>query len=152
MLQLKAYAADKHLSMSEAVRGLLREMMNQKLEKQYAAALPEMIDAAVARGLSRTATQTAYFLVTILFELGQVKDFSTNTLGMQEGVTEELLKNILEDADQRTRHSLSRKNPKLTPFIKAVEEWLLAGEDEAGELPAPNGKANGKKEGTASWP
>jgi hypothetical protein len=61
---------------------------------------------------------------------------------MQEGVTEDLLKDIREDAEQRTRHSLARKNPKLTPLIKAVEEWLLS-EDEAV-------KGNGKKEGATA--
>ena len=35
--------------MSEAVRGLLREMMRQKLARHHEAALPEMIDTRIAR-------------------------------------------------------------------------------------------------------
>ena len=148
MLQLKEHARSQKLSMSEAVRGLLREIMLQKLEKQQAAALPELIERAVGHAIRRMAAPLATFLVRLTFDVGQIKTLSTNTLGMQEGVTEELLKNILADADRRTRGSLSRKNPKLTLLIKAVEEWLLSGEDGLTAPQAPHGK----KEGTAPWP
>src|SRR2546421_159908 len=49
MLQLREHASDKKLSMSEAIRGLLREIMNQNLRKQHQAALPELIDQATAK-------------------------------------------------------------------------------------------------------
>jgi hypothetical protein len=146
MLQLKEHARSKRLSMSEAVRGLLREIMLQKLEKQQAAALPELIERAVRRANSRMAAGMASFLVRIVFELGDIKALSSNTLGLQPGVTEKLLKDILANADQSTRHSLKRKNPKLTPLITAVEEWLLTGQE-------PTATASKGKEGqAAAWP
>jgi hypothetical protein len=128
---------------------LLEAMVRQKIHQQQAATLETTIERIMATSSRRMATQMAYFLVTILFQLGQVKALSTNTLGLQPGVTEKLLKDILANADRSTRHSLKRKNPKLTPLIQAVEAWLLA--DEAGETEprAPNGRKEGR---TASWP
>jgi predicted kinase len=120
---------------------LLEAIVRQKIHQQQAATLETTIERVMARAYRSMATQMAYFLVTILFELGKIKAVSTNTLGMQEGVTEELLKDILQDADKRTRASLARKNPRLIPLIQVVEEWLLTAEDAAGQR-------NGKKAGS----
>jgi hypothetical protein len=50
---------------------------------------------------------------------------------MQEGMTQDSLKEILDTADKRTKANLTRKTPQLTELMEAIEEWLLEGEKEA---------------------
>jgi hypothetical protein len=49
---------------------------------------------------------------------------------MQKGMTEDMLKDILRDADRHTKTKLSRKNPELTEFVAALEQWLAAEEED----------------------
>jgi hypothetical protein len=49
---------------------------------------------------------------------------------MQEGMTEDSLKEILETADKRTKANLTRRTPQLADLMEAVEKWLLEGEKE----------------------
>jgi hypothetical protein len=62
--------------------------------------------------------------------VGHIKDLATHTLGMQEGMTEESLKDILQTADKRTKANLTRKTPQLTELMQTVEQWLLQAEGE----------------------
>ena len=66
---------------------------------------------------------------------------TTNLLGMQKGMTGEMLKDILRDADRQTKTRLSRKNPELTEFVDAMEKWLVAEEKDPQES---GGETNGK--------
>jgi hypothetical protein len=145
-IQQKARA--KKMSMSATIRSLLITVLREDDDTIDAALAPEMIEASVARAVGRIVSGLVSFLVRHTFELGQVKALSTNTLAMQEGVTEEVLKDIREDADRRTRASLSRKNPKLADISKAVEAWILDGATD--EAPMPDGQVNGRKEGAAA--
>jgi hypothetical protein len=128
MLQVREHAHDKKLSMSEAVRGLLREMMNQKLAKHHEAALPEMIDQRIARGNRALASRLVRLLAWLLYDTGQIKALANNTLGMQKGMTEQLHKDIIQDADRQTKTRFARQNPDLAAFMDAIEQWLLRGE------------------------
>jgi hypothetical protein len=60
---------------------------------------------------------------------------------MQKGMNEEMLKDILRDADRQTKTRLSRKNPELTEFVDAMEKWLVAAEEDEEE---GGGGTNGK--------
>ena len=66
---------------------------------------------------------------------------TTNLLGMQKGMTGEMLKDILRDADRQTKTRLSRKNPELTEFVDAMEKWLVAAEEDEEQ---GGGGTNGK--------
>jgi len=143
MLQLREHAHDKKLSMSEAVRGLLREMMHQKLAKHHEAALPEMIDQRIARANRALASRLVKLLAWLLYDTGQIKAISNNMLGMQKGMTREMHKDILHDADRQTKARFSRHNPDLAEFMAAIEQWLLSGEEEGESAPAA--QTNGHK-------
>jgi hypothetical protein len=54
----------------------------------------------------------------------------TGIPGMQEGMIEESLKDILQTADKRTKANLTRKTPQLTELMQTVEQWLLEAERE----------------------
>jgi hypothetical protein len=131
MLQLREHARDHKLSMSEAVRGLLREMMHQKLAKHHEAALPELIDKRIAKANRSLASRMAKLLAWLLYDSGQIKALANNTLGMQKGMTQEMHKDILEDADRQTKKRFKRMNPALADFMDAVEQWLLSADEEA---------------------
>jgi hypothetical protein len=130
ILQLQDLARVQHLSMSQTIRGLLTDILRQKFHQQQAATLPELIDQAVAKANRAMATRIAWLLIRIAFDVGHTKVLATNTLGMQEGMSEESLKEILQTADKRTKANLTRKTPQLTELMQTVEQWLLEAERE----------------------
>jgi hypothetical protein len=116
--------------MSQTVRDLLKEILRQKFHQQQAATLPTIIEKAVAKSNRSLATRLVSLLVRIAFDTGQTRVLATNTLGMQDGMTQDSLKEILDTADKRTKANLTRKTPQLTELMEAVEKWLLEGEEE----------------------
>jgi hypothetical protein len=121
---------------------MLEAKAREQLHKQQAATLEVTLERLYAKANRRMAKKLAFFLTVILFDVGQIKVMTTNNLGMQKGMNEELLKDILKDADRQSRARLSRKYPELTGLIKAVEEWLLADEEDED---AGGGETNGNK-------
>jgi hypothetical protein len=128
--QLQELARSQGLSMSQTIHDLLKEILRQKFHQQQAATLPSIIEKAVAKSNRSLATRMAWLLVRIAFDTGQTRVLATNTLGMQAGMTEDSLKEILETADMRTKANLTRKTPQLTELMEAIEKWLLEGEEE----------------------
>jgi hypothetical protein len=129
--QLLTIAQSEGLSMSQTIAALLREILRERFHKQQAATLPSIIEKAVAKSNRSLATRLSWLLVRIAFDTGQTRVLATNTLGMQAGMTQDSLKEILETADKRTKANLTRKTPQLTQLMEAVEKWLLEGEEEA---------------------
>jgi hypothetical protein len=118
------------LSVSATGAALLEEILRQKLHVQQAATLETVLEKIIAKANRSLATRLSWLLVRIAFDTGQTRVLATNTLGMQEGITEENLKEILATADKRTKANLTRKTPQLTDLMEAVEKWLLEGEKE----------------------
>jgi hypothetical protein len=116
--------------MSQTIHDLLKEILRQRFHQQQAATLPSIIEKAVAKSHRSLATRLSWLLVRIAFDAGQTRVLATNTLGMQDGMTEDSLKEILDTADKRTKANLTRKTPQLTELMEAVEKWLLEGEKE----------------------
>jgi hypothetical protein len=111
---------------------MLEAKAREQLHKQQAATLEVTLERIHAKANRRMAGKLAFFLTVILFDVGQIKVMTTNNLGMQKGMNEDLLKDILKDADRQSRARRARAYPELTGLIKAVEEWLLADEDAGG--------------------
>jgi hypothetical protein len=128
--QLQELARSQGLSMSQTIHDLLKEILRQKFHQQQAATLPSIIEKAVAKSNRSMATRLSWLLVRIAFDTGQTRVLATNTLGMQDGMTEENLKEILATADKRTKANLTRRTPQLIDLMEAVEKWLLEGEKE----------------------
>ena len=129
--QLLAIARSEGLSLSQTIAALLQEILRQRLHVQQAATLETVIEQGIAKAHRSLATRLAWLLVRIAFDTGQTRVIATNILGMQEGMTEHTLKDILATADQRTKANLTRRTPQLTELMAAVEQWLLQGEEEA---------------------
>src|SRR5881227_733557 len=122
--QLLHIAQSEGLSMSQTIAALLREILRQRFHKQQAATLPQLIDQAVAKSHRSMATRLSWLLVRIAFDIGQTRVLATNTLGMQEGMTQDSLKEILKTADKRTKANLTRKTPQIIDLMEAVETRL----------------------------
>jgi hypothetical protein len=66
----------------------------------------------------------AWLLVRIAFDTGQTRVLATNTLGMQEGMTEENLKEILATADKRTKANLDNGNDSINTLTQRASSEL----------------------------
>jgi predicted kinase len=128
-------------SASSEGEAMLEAKAREDLHKQQAENLATTMERMHAKANRRMAKKLSFFLTAILFDVGETKVLTTNVLGMQKGMTEDMLKAILTDADKQTRRRLSRKYPELTEFTQAIEAWLLADEeDEDGGGGGPNGQ------------
>jgi hypothetical protein len=128
MLQQKAAASG--ISLSQAGIAFLKRGMQADLDMEYGALLEPALERILSRFFSRRDNRLAWLLVRIAFDTGQTRVLATNTLGMQDGMTEDSLKEILAPADKRTQANLTRKTPQLIELMEAVEKWLLEGEKE----------------------
>ena len=135
MLRLAAKARKRDLSMSTTVRRLLRIALDKDDGEVDAALDAEMRSERQARGNRALASRLAFLLVWIIYDIGDIKALASNTLGMQKGATPEMLTDIFQQAKRTTQAALARKRPELTPLVEAVEKWLLAEEETAGETP-----------------
>jgi hypothetical protein len=119
-------------SASSEGEAMLEEKAREDLHKQQTTSLETTMERIHAKANRRMAKKLAFFLTAILFDVGETKVLTTNLLGIQKGMTQEMLKDILKDADKQTRRRLSRKYPELTGFTRDIEEWLLSDEEESG--------------------
>jgi hypothetical protein len=122
--QLLTIAQSEGLSMPQTIAALLREILRQRFHKQQAATLPQIIEQAIAKANRSLATRMAWLLVRIAFDTGQTRVLATNTLGMQEGMTEENLKEILATADKRTKANLDNGNDSINTLTQRASSEL----------------------------
>ena len=127
-------------SVSSEGEAMLEAKAREDLHKQQAETLATTMERMHAKANRRMAKKLSFFLTALLFDVGETKVLTTNVLGMQKGMTEDMLKAILTDADKQTRRRLSRKYPELTEFTQAIEAWLLADEEDGG-----GGGTNGQR-------
>jgi hypothetical protein len=145
---IRQKATKKGLSLSETIRKLLIKALKDE-ESVEEALDTESLRESVKRDNQRLARRLSWLLIWLIFDVGHIKVHTTNLLGIQKGMTEEMLKDILRDADRQTKTRLSRKNPELTEFVDAIEKWLVAEEKDLSDRQAgpqegggePNGKS-----------
>src|SRR6184192_2740311 len=113
------------LSVSATGAALLEEMLRQKLHVQQAATLETVLEKLIAKSNRSLATRLSWLLVRIAFDTGQTRVLATNTLGMQAGMTEDSLKEILDTADKRTKANLTRKTPNSPSLWKPLRNGFL---------------------------
>src|SRR5205085_2285615 len=123
-------------SASSEGANLLEAKVREKIHQQQTATLDRTIERSIAKACRSMASRMAFLLVWIIYDLGDIKALASNTLGMQKGATPDMLTDILKQANRATQAALARKRPELSPLVAAVEQWMLAAEEEiAGESP-----------------
>jgi prophage maintenance system killer protein len=128
VFKIQQHARKKNLSQSATIRRLLIKVLADE-EGVNEALDTEALREALARDNRRMAKRLVRLLAWLLYDVGQVKALANNTLGMQKGMTEQMHKDILTDANRQTKARFSRQNPDLAEFMDAIEKWLVAGEE-----------------------
>jgi hypothetical protein len=126
--ELKRIAEQEGLSLSRAGGALLARSLEQNVEMHYHALLAPVIESAIKKEIRSFSNRIAMLLARTLYASEQTRSLTTNILGRQPGVNEELLKHILTMSQKAAKGNLSRKtSPEL---VAAIEQWLFFPDEE----------------------
>jgi hypothetical protein len=129
--ELQRLAAQEGLTVSAAGAAFLKQALQNNVDMQYSALLTPIIEAAIHKRMNARDNRLAWLLVRVAFDTGQTKSLVTNILGKQQGMTQDLLKNILAMSQKAAKENITRKTPQLAELMEALEKWLA--EDEKKE-------------------
>ena len=122
--ELQRLAAQEGLTISATGAALLKQALQNNVDMQYSALLTPIIETAIDKRMRQRDSRLAWLLVRVAFDTGQTKSLVTNILGKQSGMTEETLKTVLAMSQRTAKGNITRKTPKLTELMEAVEKWL----------------------------
>jgi hypothetical protein len=122
--ELKRIAEQEGLSMSATGAALLEGAIRQKLHLQQGVLLQPLIKQAIRDQMQGISNRLAFLLARNAFSSEQTRSLVTNILGRQSGMTEDLLKTILEMTKRTAKGNLTRRNPELEELIAAIKQWL----------------------------
>lgn len=142
--ELQRIAEQEGLSVSKTGSAFLEQALQQRVEMRYSPLLRPIIKNAIAKEMRFLASRLAWLLVRVAFDTGQTRALVTNVLGRQPGITQELLKEILQQTQNTARTNIMRRSPQLADLIKAVEDWMTEDLAQNGEERPP---ANGNTQG-----
>jgi hypothetical protein len=91
--------------------------------------LEPIIKSAIQKAMRARDARLAWLLVRVAFDAEQTRSLVTNILGRQQGMTEDMLKNILAMSQRTAKGNITRKTPQLTELMEAVEKWLAEDEE-----------------------
>jgi hypothetical protein len=129
--ELQRIAQTEGISLSSVGSALLEEALQHSLSAKYAPLLEPIIRNEIRQQMRGISSRLAWLLVRVAFDTGQTRSLVTNILGRQQGMTEDMLKNILAMSQRTAKGNITRKTPQLTELMEAVEKWLA--EDEKKE-------------------
>jgi hypothetical protein len=128
---LQRSAKQEGLELSPAGAAFLRKAVQQDIDLQYSALLRPIIEDTIAKSMRGIVTRLTWLLVRIAFDAGQTRSLVTNILGRQPGVTQPLLKTIIESSGRSAKANIMRRTPQIKELIDAVEQWML--QDDRGD-------------------
>jgi hypothetical protein len=124
--ELERIAKREGLSLSKSGAAFLKRSLQQNIDLAYSALLTPIVEAAIDRRMNARDNRLAWLLVRVAFASEQTRAIATNILGRQQGMTEDLLKNILAMSQRTAKGNITRRTPQITELMKAVEKWLGA--------------------------
>jgi hypothetical protein len=130
--ELQRLAKQEGLTVSKIGAAYLKQALQNNVDMHYSQLLTPIIEAAIDKRMRSRDARLAWLLVRVAFDTGQTKSLVTNILGRQQGMTEDILKNILAMSQRTAKGNITRKTPQLDELMEAVEKWLNA-EDEKQE-------------------
>jgi hypothetical protein len=149
VFKIRKLARDKNLSQSKALRRVVIKGLSVEDGTLTEALDFESAQERHASDYRRLGKRLTRLLVMLIFDVGQIKAHTTNLLGMQKGMSGDMLKDILTDADKHTARKFSRNSPDLNEFARALEQWLMEAEEDAKES---GGGTNGTRARGGSRP
>jgi hypothetical protein len=127
--ELQRIAEQEGLTVSKTGAALLKQALQNNVNMQYSKLLTPIIETAIDNRMRSRDTRLAWLLVRVAFDTGQTRSLVTNILGRQQGVTEDMLKNILAMSQRTAKGNITRKTPQLAELMEAVEKWLAEDEE-----------------------
>jgi hypothetical protein len=109
--ELQRLADGEGLSLSKTGGTLLERALQQHIDMQYNALLTPVIERTIKKEIRSLSNRLAMLLARTLFASEQTRSLTTNILGRQPGVNEDLLKHILAMSQKAAKGTLSRKTP-----------------------------------------
>ena len=62
-------------------------------------------------------------LVRIAFETGQIQGIVTNHLGIQPGITEDIIQTVLTKSEDEAKSNITRLTPQIAEMINELKNW-----------------------------
>jgi hypothetical protein len=129
--ELQRIAEQEGVTVSKTGAAFLKQALQNSVNMQYSELLTPIIETTIDKRMRSRDSRLAWLLVRVAFDTGQTRSLVTNILGRQQGMTEDILKNILAMSQRTAKGNITRKTPQLTELMDAVEKWLA--EDEQKE-------------------
>jgi|SRR5918992_712754 hypothetical protein len=127
--ELQRIAEQEGLTVSKTGSAFLKQALQHNVDLHYSALLTPIIETAIDKRMNSRDSRLAWLLVRIAFDTGQTRSLVTNILGRQQGMTEDVLKNILAMSQRTAKGNLTRRTPQITELMEAVEKWLAEDEE-----------------------
>jgi hypothetical protein len=122
--ELQRLAKQEGLTVSKTGAALLKQALQNNVNMQYSDLLTPIIETAIDKRMRSRDSRLAWLLVRVAFDTGQTRSLVANILGRQQGMTEDMLKNILAMSQRTAKGNITRKTPQLEELMEAVEKWL----------------------------
>lgn len=129
--ELQRIAEQEGVTVSKTGAAFLKQALQHNVDMHYSALLTPIIETAIDNRMRSRDSRLAWLLVRIAFDTGQTRSLVANILGRQQGMTEDVLKNILAMSQRTAKGNLTRRTPQIAELMEVVEKWLA--EDERKE-------------------
>ncbi len=122
--ELERIAKQEGLTVSAAGAVFLEKALQQNIDMQYGALLKPIIEQTITKQMRGMSTRLAWLLVRVAFDVGQVRGMTTNILGRQPGMNQDILETILKESGNTAKANITRKTPQLKELMDLIEKWL----------------------------
>lgn len=128
--EIQRIAKLEGLSVSQTGRAGLEEWVRQQLHIQHAVLLQPIIETTIRQELRNMMKKLVFMLSRNAYEAGWTRRIASNMLKYADGImTEEKLNTILDRSSIDAKKNIFRKTPQTEELSKAIEQWLLQGEE-----------------------
>src|SRR5436305_3574095 len=120
--ELERVANMEGLSVSATGAAIIEKWLLQNIQTQYATLLETIIDKSIGKHMRSYSDRNAGLQVKNLVKTEFLIGIVTNILGRQQGMDEKTMENILNDADEAARASITRATPKQKSAVNAEKQ------------------------------
>lgn len=118
-VELERKAKEEGLSVSATGSAILEWFFQQSISTQNAATLETAIDTSIGRHMRKYSDRNAALQVRNLIKTELILGIATNILGRLPGMDEAIMREILTDADDAARASITRSTQQQKNIVDA---------------------------------
>jgi len=122
--ELQRIAEQEGLTVSKTGAALLKQALQNNVNMRYSELLTPIIETAIDKHMRSRDTRLAWLLVRVAYT-GQTRSLVANILGRQQGMTEDILKNILAMSQRTAKGVLPVRPRSLKNSWKRLRNGLL---------------------------